>query len=70
MAGKKIAAVGILAIVLISVGAYVYIRAPSTTGSTTTPELSEVDDFISELESYMDFENMDQDIGLDGLSSE
>ncbi len=69
MTGKKVAAVGILAIVLIAAGAFVYMKAPATT-TTTTPELSEVDDSISELESYMDFENIDQDIGMDGLASE
>ncbi|MEW6592680.1 MAG: hypothetical protein AB1305_03220 [Candidatus Hadarchaeota archaeon] len=64
MSAKKMGIVLVIAVVLIAAGAYLIIR-PAMQAAVT--ELDETDQAISDLESYLDFENTDLISGVDDL---
>ena len=64
MAGRQFV---VVAAVIVIVLAAVFVFHAGKTTEVVTPEFSEVDDTLSDLESFMDFENQEFDFDMEEL---
>jgi hypothetical protein len=73
MGGKRLAAVAAMFILLVAGAFALYHPAPEAPVTpeeeeeVVTPEFSEVDELLTELDEYLVFENTEYDFGMDDL---